>query len=213
MPSSGASSGDRCDPSRERRTSRRSGYPVAPPPCSAVERSSAKPSTAIVSASSERDLPIQPRVHVTVSFVAATITRQGACFRTKSTVSPKIARLPDGEPHAPGPAHDDDLRAAACRLVDDRPARVARAHDALCDAHAVELADRARLVELLVRLRELLGQVRVERQLERHLDHGLGDDRSHGARPRAGRRPASPRPTGSPARSARGCSGTRGCPP
>ena len=41
---------------------------------------------------------------------------------------------------------------------------------------AVELADRARLVELLVRLRDLLGQVRVERELERHLDDGLRDD-------------------------------------
>ena len=44
-------------------------------------------------------------------------------------------------------AEHDDLRAAALRLVDDRPARLARADDALDGAHAVALGGRAQLVE------------------------------------------------------------------
>ena len=51
---------------------------------------------------------------------AATITRHGACLSTKSTVWPKIVAVP-----APRRAEDDDLRAAALGLLDDRAARVA----------------------------------------------------------------------------------------
>src|SRR3954447_14832102 len=42
-----------------------------------------------------RDPAIERGAQDVVSFEAATITRQGACFSTKSTVSPKIARLPE----------------------------------------------------------------------------------------------------------------------
>ncbi len=43
--------------------------------------------------------------------------------------------------------------------------------------HAVRVADRTRLVELLVRLAHVLGQLGVERQVERHLDRRERDDR------------------------------------
>ena len=61
------------------------------------------------------------------------------------------------EPHAARPGHDDDLRVAPDRLVDDGAADVPGARDAADHGHAVRVADRARLVELLVRLRTSSG--------------------------------------------------------
>src|SRR5229473_2237298 len=51
----------------------------------------------------ERDPAIERRVHVVSSLLAATMTRQGACLSTKSTVSPKIGRLPRARRTRRGP--------------------------------------------------------------------------------------------------------------
>src|SRR3954451_9456826 len=50
-----------------------------------------------------RYAPVQRAGHSADSFEAATMTRHGACFSTKSTVSPKIARLPAARRTRRGP--------------------------------------------------------------------------------------------------------------
>ena len=70
---------------------------------------------------------------------------------------------PGLESHSPRAGHDDDLGVAPDRLVDDRAADVAGAGDPADHGHPVRVADRARLVELLVRLPHLVRQLSVER--------------------------------------------------
>src|SRR5439155_9382786 len=81
------------------------------------------------------------------------------------------------QPYPPRAGHDDDLGVAADRLVDDGTADVPGAGDAADHRHAVRVADRAGLVELLVRLPHVVRQLRVERQVEGNLDRGERDDR------------------------------------
>ncbi len=76
---------------------------------------------------------------------------------------------------APG-SEDDDLGATPVGLLDDRTAGIACTDDAFDHAHTVGLGDRAGLVEQLVRSLELLGQVGIERQLERDDHHAQEDD-------------------------------------
>ncbi len=73
-------------------------------------------------------------------------------------------------------AEHDDLRPAPLGLVDDRPAGPPFANDSLHHADTVGLGDRAGVVEEVVRLVELLGEVGVERQLQRDDDHAQQHD-------------------------------------
>ena len=81
------------------------------------------------------------------------------------------------QPHPARAGHDDDLGVAADRLVDDRAADVPGARDAADHGDAVRVPDCPRLVELLVRLANVVRQLRVEGQIERHLDRRERDDR------------------------------------
>ena len=68
-------------------------------------------------------------------------------------------------------AEHDDLGTALLGLLDDRLPGAARADETVEHPDAVRVADRDRLVELVVRSVLELGQVVVERPAERHLEH------------------------------------------
>ena len=80
----------------------------------------------------------------------STSTRHGALRMTRSTVAPNTPRR-CGQP-LPRRAEDDDLHVAPGGLRDDLDRRAAPAHEPWRDAHAVRVAERDRLVELVVRL-------------------------------------------------------------
>src|SRR6188508_53931 len=68
-------------------------------------------------------------------------------------------------------AHEDEVDAVAARLVDDRLADRPAAHDLALHLDAVLGGEELRLGERRLGLLLLVRQLRVERKLERHLDH------------------------------------------
>src|SRR5438132_6792189 len=137
--------------------SRPSRIPTPPPPCASVAATSAIPSASVKVAS----IRVEPRRN---PLIAATSLRDmsGARHGSRSgTDFPQASRgflsrchhhaaggvlqdVVDGLAEdvavaAAGGAEDDDLRLAALRLLDDRPAGAARADDAVDHAHTVRL--------------------------------------------------------------------------
>jgi len=73
-------------------------------------------------------------------------------------------------------AQNDQIGLAPARLLDDRPAGMPRAYDALEDAYPVGLGNPACALEQFGGLAEPLVQVGIERQLDRNHDHRQQDD-------------------------------------
>src|SRR5665647_2104513 len=83
-------------------------------------------------------------------------------------------------------AQYDDLAAAVDGLLDDRPPRLARRHDVRRELDLELLRDESGGFEYLGRLGAFVDQVRIERQVERHLAHEDGRE-GRRAREHAGR--------------------------
>ncbi len=99
---------------------------------------------------------------------AATSTRHGLRLRIVVDVPAEDRRPAPATPRRSRATISSALRLD--RLLDDRRDRPARADDSGDRSHAVALDERAGLVEEVVGLGLLAGQVGVERLLERHLD-------------------------------------------
>ena len=116
--------------------------------------------------------------HAARSRGVATITRHGAWRSTKSTESPKICAPAALQLHAPRAGHDDDLGARG-RIASSTIARP------MLRVRAMRPMTRTPYESPIARAssscsfasRDVLRQLGVERQVERHLDRSERDDR------------------------------------
>ena len=76
-----------------------------------------------------------------------------------------------GDTALPRCAEDDHLRAARRSLIDDRPSGLPRGDHVRRELNLELVGDERRRPQHLVRLLTLMHKPRVERQIERHLDH------------------------------------------